>query len=319
MQKYTDIYETQILEKYDHESLFALAGFEVSDYEVCNPLRDDGTPGCFFEYYNGVLYFYDFTYFFGKAGINGVRALKEAYGFESNKEVLQFIKEGIDQVKVSKVRQTPENKVRVEFDKKEWGNNNYFSKYSRNLTPEVLESEGVYLVDSYKASSKKYPSLIPNLIGDPKENLTIAYNKEDRTKLYRPYDPKFKWYGNISKEDVWGIEYISGWEEYCVIVGSVKDYLVMKYEVGEENCIGLQSEYPILPDIVVKKLDNMKKYVIFDNDETGINNSKKLSDLYENLHIILLPLKYDRFGRKTGKDVSDLVEFYGREIITNLY
>src|SRR5699024_4052221 len=103
-----------------------------------------------------------------------------------------------------------------------WGNRNYFTKYGKELTPDVLEKENVFLVDSYKASSKKYPSLIPNLIGDPIEKLTIAYNKEERTKLYRPFDNKIKWYGNINKEDVWGIESMSGWEGYCVIVGSVK-------------------------------------------------------------------------------------------------
>lgn len=319
MQKSTDIYESRILEKYDHESLFALAGFDVGNYEVCNPLRDDNTPGCFYEYYNGVLYFYDFTYFFGKAGINAVRAIKEAHGLDSNREVLQFIEESIDQVNVSKIERNPPRNIRVEFTKKDWGDRNYFTKYGKELTPTVLEKEGVFLVDSYKASSKKYPSLIPNIVGDPKEKLTIAYNKEDRTKLYRPFDNRVKWYGNISKEDVWGIESMSGWEGYCVIVGSVKDYLVLKYVVGEKNCIGLQSESPIFPEIVVKKLGNMKKYIIFDNDKTGIKNSKILSSKYENVTPILLPLKYDRFRRVVGKDISDLVEIYGREIITNLY
>lgn len=312
MQKYT---EYDILKKYDHEKLFALAGFEVSNYEVLNPLRDDSTPGCFFEYYNGVLYFYDFTYFFGKAGINGVRAIKEAYGIDSLEEVVEVIEEGYDEVKVRRIKQKPVSEVRVEVVKKDWGKNNYFTRYGKELTPEVLEREGIYLVDSYRASSRKFPSLIPNLIGDPKTMLTIAYNKEDRYKIYRPFDTKVKWYGNIRSTDVWGLDSLSGWSNSCYIVGSVKDYLVLKYVLGVNNCIGLQSENPILPKNVEEKLQNKKKYIIFDLDETGVKNSLELSRRYPNTFPIKLPNLTDRYGRSVGKDISDIVEILGKEAI----
>lgn len=298
-----------ILNNYSHEELFALAGFEVSNRKVHNPLRQDSTAGCYYEYYKGTLYFYDFTYFFGKAGINAVTALRLVTGIQHPGDLKKYIDKNLPKLgEVKKLPEYEDHTVEIVVEHAPWLGMDYFSKYFVPI--KALYRENVYKVKSYRGNTRRSSVMIPNIMGDPLTSVTIGYNFENRWKIYRPYDKDRKWYGNVLQTDVYGFDTFDDSATYGVLLGSGKDFLVTRYPLGY-NAMAIQNESGNIPEKVLKKFDGKKITVIFDNDEAGVSGMKKLKNKYGWDYFIL--------PEGNGKDVSDIINKIGKKDLLNIF
>lgn len=305
-----------ILNEFDHEELFLLAGFPVEEGFVVNPLRNDNTPGCFYEWFNGTLYFADFTGFFGKSNVDAVDVLIEVTGYEVG-ELYNWIrfKKDNEYIPQVNIRETPPKKpIVINYEVRPWREHTYFSKYG--IPTESLYKEGVHWLKWYSSNTRRLDRQIENIIGDPNVSPMIGYQFEDRVKIYNPYG-SIKWFGNITSEDVWGFDTFDRNSDYCIITKSAKDFLVIKYVLGYE-CIAVQAEGIGLPNKVLKLLKDKNVFIIFDPDAAGIKASENLSreNGYSN---IILPRIEDENGRFLTKDTSDLVLVGGVDYTRNIF
>src|SRR5690554_5261727 len=258
-----------ILDTFNHEELFALAGFDISNGFVCNPLRDDRTPGCKYHEFEGVLYFSDFTGFFGKNSINGVEALKHATGISNNAVLFKYIKDHIDNIEKPEKIETPSHDILIDIVSKPFPPNNYFSKY--HIPQRALEIEGIVNIEEYYANSKRNANMRRNLIGSPETHPMVAYSFEDRVKIYNPYGT-IKWFGNVVQDDIYGFESFDRNSDYVVLTKSGKDFLVLKYVLGFQS-VALQGENMMITNKLLNILEDRKVIVIFDNDKVGMERS----------------------------------------------
>lgn len=308
-----------ILREFKQEYLFSLAGFPITQGKLVNPLRKkssnpnirDNNPGCFYNWHNGILYFMDFTGYFGKAGVSAIEVLKLVTGIEDEHELYYYIKNGED-VEIIELPVVESFPVKIEWSRKRWQDFNYFSNYY--IPKEVLEFENIYLVDQYSCSTRRSTEMIPNLIGDPGISPIVAYKFGDRVKLYNPWGD-IKWFGNVTHEDVWGLETLDHGADELVITKSAKDYLVVKY-ILKKPCIAVQAEgNKKIFNSLHKYFENKKTYLIFDNDSTGKKMSKELCVEWGFYNVNIPQIKV---GNSTVTDISDVVFFQGEKFLRSL-
>lgn len=296
-----------------------LAGFPVVEGKLLNPLReDDNTPGCFyewFEYTDGtkVLYFYDFTGYFGKNGVNAVEVLQETTGITDYRRLYYWIKHHLGKTDFEAIP-LPEVEtydIDIKYDRREWTQYNYFSQYF--IPTFALDREGVVWCGEYWCNTRRNPNMIKNLLGDPFKTPIIAYTFGERTKLYNPYAGKrgIKWYGNINSDDIWGYDTFDRDSDYVIITKSGKDFLVIKYVLGYE-CIAIQSEGARNLPKVLELTEDRKAFVLFDTDNTGVERSKFLHEEYgwEPLHLPQL---------KNCTDTSDIIQHFGYRYVRDIF
>jgi len=174
----------------------------------------------------------------------------------------------------------------------------YWQQYG--VSPRILEIYNILGVDSYQAGGHSEQT--------EKDNPIFAYHAGgDSYKIYRPFavedQSKFFWIG--SKPDNWyfGLEYCKGSERVYIAAGE-KDTLTLVCQ--GVDAFTLNSETAALPDDLAGRLKKQFREVVilYDNDTTGQDNSKKLCDAHSFTRAIL----------PDGiKDISDLIKS-GRSI-----
>lgn len=137
-------------------------------------------------------------------------------------------------------------------------------------------------------------------------NPMYAYKVNNRFKIYRPLASKYtKWRSNLTNWDVQGLSELP--EEggsILIITKSLKDVMVL-HEMGF-NAIAAASETTFVPEDILTTLKSKWKHILilYDRDETGMLNARKLSKKYG----------YDAFfihKSFKAKDVSDAVRDNG--------
>lgn len=135
-------------------------------------------------------------------------------------------------------------------------------------------------------------------------NPGYAYQVYNKYKIYKPLSEfkKDKWLSNCTNYDVQGMEQLVDNGDLLIITKSLKDVMVL-HKLGY-NAIAPNSENNGVPKCII---DNLKKrftriVVLYDNDEAGINGSKKLCDKYQ-LESIMIPIGLP-------KDISDYIKEY---------
>ena len=133
------------------------------------------------------------------------------------------------------------------------------------------------------------------------------FPKSKHLKVYRPLtnNKKNKWIGNTCREDVQGIDNLDYTKDLIILTSSLKDAIVL-HQLGYPS-IALNSEgtHPTLD--VISLINKFKyKYVLYDNDEAGLNYSKSLMEKIPALN--LLEILDDK-----AKDPSDFVVEYSYE------
>lgn len=124
-------------------------------------------------------------------------------------------------------------------------------------------------------------------------------------KIYQPLENKYnKWIFNGNSTDIEGHSQLPMYGDLLIIGKAMKDVMSL-YEIGIP-AISLQGEHNKLDNELFTQLYNRfdRIMVLYDNDQTGIEAAKKLTDQYP-IESIIIPDEYE------SKDFSDLIRNIG--------
>lgn len=144
------------------------------------------------------------------------------------------------------------------------------------------------------------------------ENPMFAYKVYNNFKIYRPLGDKYtKWRNNLTEYDVQGYEQLPKKGDICIITKSLKDVMCL-YEMGIP-AISPSSESTFIPESVL--IDLKKRFkkiiIIFDRDQAGFKNVRKIIKKYKDLDFLFVNKKFK------SKDISDAIKNNSYEIIKN--
>ena len=134
-----------------------------------------------------------------------------------------------------------------------------------------------------------------------------AYVIQDKFRLYRPLSKDCKWLGNLNHNCVFGLAQLEYKSELLIITKSMKDVMLL-HELGYESIAPASEGTLINADIMIKLFVRYKYiYILFDNDEPGINYSNKYVEYAKTIHcnFNLIPIFVDGF-----KDITDYYLFF---------
>ena len=279
------------------------------------PYREDKTPGCYFVYDDdGVLYFHDWATF--KSGINCVELVKVCLNL-SFEESLSYIESFILDNKlisnnpIVKYKNQEIQKVKrdIFISIRNWNklDAKFWSSYQINR--EQLKEDKVYPIYAY--SSFKKDTLEPFTV-NTKQSYAYTDFKDNKKKIYSPYDKEHKWFTNCSQNDIGGRFENKG---MLIITKSYKDYRVLKNQ-GLNVC-WFQNEGQVPNRLILEELIKQKYKILvwFDNDTTGIGASNLVKDIINDIKpnlacsIVLDP----KLLNEGIKDPSDLLKKKGKK------
>lgn len=173
----------------------------------------------------------------------------------------------------------------------------FWKKYG--ISKETLNKFNVKALAGFSATSKE---------GKPYSNKSsnnkfiFAYDQGEWAKLYKPLDEKkfrFQYLGDKPQNFVFGLEQLPERAGLVFLTGGEKD--VMSLAARGYHAISLNSETAkptpeLLADLQSRFADLV---VLYDNDKTGLEQSKALASAFGLARVILPAIP------KSGKDVSD--------------
>ncbi len=142
------------------------------------------------------------------------------------------------------------------------------------------------------------------------KNPCYRYLFNGKYKVYKPLEKNksIKWLSQCNNHDnIQGLKYLDDDSDTLIITKSYKDVICLKKHLNY-NSISFHGESHYIQEKIINYFKKRYKYIYFfyDNDEPGIKNAKKLSDLYDIPHIYL-PEDCE------VKDISDYISLYGIE------
>lgn len=329
--------QLEIMQKY-------FPGIVVVNKPITNPFRLDSKPGCQFKWTsNNRLLFYDYArpeYNFGcfdlvmrvfnigfKEAVD--RVIKD---FNIECSLIDMLENNAPKAKSEGYRAMPSvdykpKKNNVVFNVKTRLFNDkdleYWSRYG--VTLDMLKLYNIHAVNKYYRVYEEYthPVLVydHSVVNNNHQDPCYCYQFNDKVKLYRPFNKDKKWNGNVTKDNIQGLEQLSKLElskELLVITSSMKDALSL-VAVGIP-AIAPQGEAMSIDSETIKdlKIRYQDIYIIYDADEAGIRNSIKHGELY-NLPVKILPSYYNS-GNTTfnQKDFADYRHAMGAELFKEL-
>jgi hypothetical protein len=295
---FSKITEEMIYEAgYSQEFLMEYYGIPLTSSNFCNPYRKDNNPSCKLTYYNDKLIMIDWSkYFYGDwikvAGLHYEILTMDDFDttIERYSEILYKVWKDVVINKVPKIEPKKvyiptsqySGKPKFEVTTRDWNDDD--SDYWFPLTIEDLIN--VYPINQVYINNVLQPSLNSSTF-NPTYGYRIKREPLSDWVIYKPLDTTgHKWRKNISINHIMGIDKNS---EFKVLTKSYKDCLVIsKYLNVTTYCY--QSELYI-PDVL---LDDTK-FILYDNDETGIKTSNLISNKF-NITNITLDNSKDAFG-----------------------
>lgn len=139
------------------------------------------------------------------------------------------------------------------------------------------------------------------------------YMVGDKYKCYQPFavSKKGKWISNCRIKNIQGLKQLKEKGILLVITKALKDVMVLNKHLGL-NAIALSSESITITDKMSdyfhSRFDNV--VLMYDNDEAGIENMKRNSELTQ-IPYVHLPTHYLEEGIK---DPSDLFKMKGKKV-----
>lgn len=280
---------TTILDYFSQESIFSIIFGEDIEVgvKICSPFREDKNPGCYLEYYHNKLWFVDFADI--KKTRDCFEIIKDKYNLNLQ-QACNFIFEVLGNNNLQnlqpnlKQKKQQKNKIKSEFliipkiKKFNSFDKDFWSSYY--ITSNQLTEDKVYSVTLFKTLGY-YPN---DFIIRP-TNICYAYTdfKENHIKIYQPksYLKKYKWFTNCTQNDIGNINNIPIVDKVLIITKSYKDCRILR-NLGY-NCIWFQNEgaFPDLKILYDLSLRFTYIYIFFDNDESGIQASQKLQNIFQ--------------------------------------
>lgn len=182
----------------------------------------------------------------------------------------------------------------------------YWAQYYQSL--DDLRAENIYSIKKLYLNRQLFPL--------KETELRFGYFYDGHWKIYRPYaDKKSKWLpNNVPITTMDGKQNITNCD-IAFINKSKKDYMVMKKvfpcscAVQNEGIACFSNE-----NVEFLKANSDRQILSFDSDETGVQNSIQITELFD-FEYINVPRKYLSEGIK---DWADLSRKYGLEIIEQI-
>ena len=316
----------QILKEISQEEIFGLfidkeiiADKKGATYVA--PYRNDSNPDCYFEEYEGKLFFVDFadtpqskncfSFISRCTGLNFPNTLEyisKKLNLGKGNSYKKIHKE-INVVEVKKVKK----ERTITYSPRQFNSKDkeFWSQYE--ISREQLEQDSVIPINVYRSTSRK-----GELFTIKSLNIMYAYTDFPlgKIKIYRPYGNKEeKWFTNCTQNDIGSIDHLPISGDKLIISKSYKDCRVIRNQ--GLHSVWFQNEGMIPKPTILKSLcKRFDKIIIwFDNDEAGIKAAKLVASHINSLYpgkvrVIYLDTLYLEEGIK---DPSDLIAKKGKE------
>ncbi len=178
------------------------------------------------------------------------------------------------------------------------------------ITQEELQKFNVVSLASYTTKNKDGKEYT---FRSNETSFIFAYQHDGGVKLYKPHDKQFRFQhlGTKPENFIFGFDKLPEAGEILFLTGGEKD--VLSLTAHGFNAISLNSETANLDSAVVNQLKLRFKnlIVLYDNDETGLKQSEKISKQHQ-FKRILLP------SMENGKDISDFFQQFPLAQFQNL-
>lgn len=311
---YVQLHTDNILERVSQEEImhWVLGEPVVARRKFKNPLRKDNSPGCNYWYSKGRLLLADYadkTYH--NKDCFGLVMVKYGCSFRDALELInQEFKLGLGhsthvpkkRVILKKSVPNKKQKTVITYDPGIWQlkDKKYWSQWDISRTQ--LEEDGVLtpmlIRFETESGSRVYrPWMLCYIYTFPSGNI----------KIYQPYSIDKKWMTNTTTNDIGCFDSLDATGQLLIITKSYKDCRILR-NMGYQS-IWVQNEKVKIPDEILQDLNKRFERIIllYDNDETGIDGAKSLSELYNSKCSVqkFIPAHYPlHYG------IKDTAEFY---------
>ena len=285
-----------ILESVTQEEIFQLVfGYLPVEFEyVKSPFRRDNNASCWFEYHGNKLRFNDFGNSFVwnnivMMNIDCFDAVQVYYNIPNFYLTLQFInskliegKPVLPRLPEPKYNKDIKQRVKLLIESRQYSiyDKNFWDPYE--IRKENLIEDKVFAVKRVYALNTKRGNIVSNC-----SDIAYSYNEflDGRKKLYFPHrEGKRRFLTNCTKEDIGGVNTLVPYGKSLIITKSYKDCRVLRN--NGRHAVWFQNEGMIPSDsnlsLLVKHFANVT--VWFDNDQTGIKASRKVTDRINSIY-----------------------------------
>ena len=308
-----------ILSRVTEEDIFKryCKNFEAINKPFCSEFRVDNNPSCnIYRSEKGIRYkdFGDstycdcFNYIMLKFGCHYYEALNivaNDFGLVNTGDLRDFVPIISENLPLNKEGIYKRFKTQIQVISQPFtlADYKYWDKYHISLG----------LLKDYNVLSAKY--VIINKVSNrliveyTNNNPIYAYKFTNHDgisyKIYRPYETKYKWTFNGTKDDIEGFDQLNLHGELLIITKSLKDVIV--YRLFGYDAISLQGEANKLENETVRKLSKRFDRILvnYDNDEPGIKGSNKITSEFD-IRSFIIPKD------SQCKDISEYIEKYGK-------
>lgn len=211
---------------------------------------------------------------------------------------------------------TKERKSKLECKTREWQAHDIKYWESYGITKQWLQFADVYPI-SHKIILKGDRRMV---FGADKYAYAYVERKEGKItlKIYQPFNTKgYKWSNKHDASVISLWTKVPEYGEQIIICSSLKDALCLWSNIGIP-CIAVQGEGYSISETAISELKRRYKkiYILFDNDEVGLFDGKKLAERTGFINLTLPDFE-------GGKDVSDLYKWLNnkekfKQIMINL-
>lgn len=310
---------------------------KISDFDILNhyfgiskipciinsPLRIDNNPSFSLYSKDGINVLW--TDFSTKQHGSTIDLLKEYWG-ASYKDVLEHLWEDLSNItntnpnfnntkRINKVKSS--SGFKLECKVRDWQDYDIQYWNSFGVTLKWLKYADVYPI-SHKIVIKD-----DNRMVFPCDKLAYAYVefKEGKTtlKLYQPLNTRgYKWSNNHDRSVISLWTKVPEYGDRIVICSSLKDALCLSCQTNIP-AIAVQGEGYSMSSTAVNELKRRYKqvYILFDNDNAGLTDSKKLAEQTGFTNIILPNINNTKDISDLYKSLENKTQF--KEIILNLF
>ena len=303
----------ELFEKISQEAVFrhVFGDFKINNY-LCSPFRKDDNPGCWIKWSGNKLMFCDYA---NSSFLDMIGIIQEKHNLGYH-EAIDFIAdnkfEGEPEY-IKRSKQRAKSSFTLEFCPKPFDKyaKSYWQQY--DITSSQLIDDNIFSTAwfKFKNSTGSWTTISPHAA-----EASYTISMEQSLKICRPYvkNKRHKWITNATQNKIGGAEKLPFVGEDLIITKSYKDWRVLT-NLGL-TAIWLQNEGQIPDSNILNPIVNMFDNVIvwFDNDNAGIQASKKLVSIINNTYIgkannITLPTK--------EKDPADVIKAGKKEFLIN--
>lgn len=258
------------------------------------PYREDHKPSLALKMVNGHIYFKDFA--INKNG-NIIELLKLLWGFtyeEVINRLVDYTPSYCSKSSSIKINTTKNTIINIKCRNWETYDFEYWNSYG--VSKEILKKCKVLPISYYWVNNSAFRADKLAYAFVLRKNGTITY------KIYQPYS-FYKWVNNYPR-DSWNNTHLIRRGDKIIIASSLKDSMCIMSNLHITS-ICPQSEGYIIPDNIVTYLKARYKnvYLLYDNDEAGLNYGQKMSALTGFTNIVLPQFE-------GGKDISDYYKIH---------